>query len=376
MRVALATAFPQDPDAPRGGVESVSVNLAGALSRFEDLEVHVVTSDAGRGSVARHAWGSVTVHRLPWRGRTRLGGALGKGRLALQRYLVDLAPHVVHAHDTYGLMVRGLPLPRVFTVHGFIHADTRVSGTRFARLRSFLWRLAEEAAWADQPHIISISPYVRERLAGVARGVIHDIDNPIAESFFTLGRREEPGSLFSAAAISPRKNTLRLVEALGRLRADGVDARLRLAGPLLDPHYAARVRHRVQALGLADRVELLGPVPRSSVQDELCRASVFVLVSLEENAPLGIEEAMAVGVPVVTSNRCGMPHMVRHGESGFLVEPEHPDEIAARLRQLLTDDDLRRAIARSCRETAAERFHPARVAAKTRDVYLRAAGST
>jgi glycosyltransferase involved in cell wall biosynthesis len=373
MRVALVTSFPRDPDSPRGGVESVSVNLAGALSRFEDLDVHVVTTDAGRDSVARHAWTSVTVHRLPWRGRTRLGGALGKSRAALRRYLVDLAPHVVHAHDTYGLMVRGLPLPRVFTVHGFIHADTRVSGTRFARLRSLLWRLAEEAAWADQPHIISISPYVRERLAGVARGLIHDIDNPIAESFFTLARREEPGSLFSAAAISPRKNTLRLVEALARLRADGVDARLRLAGPLVDPDYAARVRRRVQALGLSERVELLGPVSRSSVQAELCRASVFVLVSLEENAPLGIEEAMAVGVPVVTSNRCGMPHMVRHGESGFLVEPDDPGEIAARLRQLLVDVQVRDAMSRSCRAAALERFHPARVAARTREVYLQAA---
>jgi glycosyltransferase involved in cell wall biosynthesis len=82
---------------------------------------------------------------------------------------------------------------------------------------------------------------------------------------------------------------------------------------------------------------------------------------------------MAVGVPVVTSNRCGMPHMVRHGESGFLVEPDDPGEIAARLRQLLVDVQVRDAMSRSCRAAALERFHPARVAARTREVYLQAA---
>jgi len=51
----------------------------------------------------------------------------------MRRYLADLGPDLVHSHDVYGLMVKGLPIPRVFTVHGFIHADTAVSGQRLAR---------------------------------------------------------------------------------------------------------------------------------------------------------------------------------------------------------------------------------------------------
>ena len=75
---------------------------------------------------------------------------------------------VIHAHDTFGLMVHGLDLPRVLTIHGFIHEDTRVSGSRFARPRSIIWRYFETRTWAAFPHIISISPYVRERLTGRA----------------------------------------------------------------------------------------------------------------------------------------------------------------------------------------------------------------
>lgn len=87
---------------------------------------------------------------------------------------------------------------------------------------------------------------------------------------------------------------------------------------------------------------------------------------------MGIEEAMAAEVPVVTSNRCGMPYMVRDGESGFLVDPHDPHDIARRLRQLLGDDALRYAMGAKGREIALDRFHPAKVAARTREVYRRA----
>lgn len=372
MKVAIVTQFPEDPGAPRGGVEAVSVTLTEALTTLQDLELHVVTVDPGRREQAVASWRGVTIHRLPRLGRWVLGDATGPGRRQMQAYLLSLRPEVVHAHDTYGLMVKGLPLPRVFTIHGFIHADTLVSGGRWPRLRSRLWRLFETAAWADQPHIIAISPYVRERLRGIARGVIHDIDNPIAESFFHIPRQERKGAIFCAAVINQRKNTLALVKALARLAAEGCPAELRLAGAVADAAYAARVQEAIRELGLAERVRLLGRLSREQVARELEAASVFALVSLEENAPVGIEEAMAAGVPVVTSNRCGMPYMVRDGESGFLVDPEDPGDIAWRLGQLLADDAMRVAMAEASRRIAHERFHPEAVARRTREVYLRA----
>ena len=111
------------------------------------------------------------------------------------------------------------------------------------------------------------------------------------------------------------------------------------------------------------------------IREELSQASVFALVSLEENSPMGIEEAMAAGVPVVTSNRCGMPYMVRHGESGFLVDPNDPVDIAYRLESILGDDVLREAMGKRSKTIAEDRFHPRIVARRTREVYLEAARS-
>jgi glycosyltransferase involved in cell wall biosynthesis len=372
-RVAIVTAFPEETAAPRGGVEAVSVNLAGALSRLEDLELHVVTTDAQRTSRTTYRWNEVTVHRLPRLGRTVLGGAVGAGRRQMHGYLRELRVDLVHAHDTYGLMVKGLRQPRVLTIHGFIHADTLVSGGRFARLRAAVWRLFETSSWADQPHIIAISPYVRERLRGIARGVIHDIDNPVAEEMFDLPRQDAAqGTVLSAAVVSHRKNTIGLVEAVGAVREMGMDVRLRLAGAITEAGYGAQVRERVARLGLEERVDVLGRIGSDDVRRELSRASVFALVSLEENSPMGIQEAMAVGVPVVTSNRCGMPYLVRHGETGFLVDPLNTDDVAEHLATVLRSGELRRAMGERSRTVARERFHPLTVALRTREVYRRA----
>jgi glycosyltransferase involved in cell wall biosynthesis len=372
LKVAIVTRYPRDPEAPRGGVESVSVNLVRSLARRDGMDVHVVTTDEQVTEPAVTLSEGVPVHRLPVSAGHVLSDAIGPGRKRMHAYLESLAPDVVHSHDVYGLMVKGLRVPRVFTIHGFIHADTLVSGSRLARLRSWIWRFFEVAGWRDQPHIISISPYVRERLSGLVPGRIHDIDNPVADTFFEIVPRREGASVFSAALIEPRKNTLGLVEAFARVVSRGLDARLLLAGSAREGVYGRRVEERIRALGLGEKVRLLGAIPSPRVREELATASVFALVSLEENSPMGIEEAMAAGVPVVTSNRCGMPYMVRDGESGFLVDPHDLDEVARRLGEILGSEGLRTALAERSRQIARDRFHPEAVAARTAAVYAQA----
>lgn len=377
MRVALVTSFPRDIQAPQGGVEAVSVNLAAALGEWPDLDVHVVTLDFQSPIAETSRTGNFTVHRLPSRKSSTLLNALFEGRRTVIRSLRQLEPDVVHSHDTYGLMVKGLAVPKVFTVHGFIHADTRVSGRKLPRWRARVWEWIETRGWEDQPHIIAISPYVSDRVSRTARGVLHAIENPVSEAYFRLERKSEPGTIFSSAIIAPRKNTLALIAAFRIVAGEIPSARLRLAGRTADPGYGRRVMESIRACGLGEKVRLLGAVDTAGVKRELSHAAVYALVSLEENAPMGIAEAMAAGVPVVASNRCGMPFMVRDGETGFLVDPENTADIARRLRQVLAEPGLREAMATRAREHALARNHPRIVARRTRLVYeeaLRSAG--
>ncbi|MFX0205768.1 MAG: glycosyltransferase family 4 protein [Candidatus Hodarchaeota archaeon] len=374
MKLAIVTHFPKDPEKPKGGVEVVSVNLVKELANFKDLDIHVITQDFSNSIIDISSWHGVTVHRLPGIKGNKLINAIGRGRRQISNYLLNLAPHVVHAHDTYGLMVKGLRIPRVFTIHGFIYADTRVSKTKWAWIRSKIWRWIETRGWADQPHIISISPHVREHLSGISRGVIHDIDNPISDEFFEIPRGEKKGVIFSASVICPRKNTLALIEAFGKLVKDGMEAELRLSGAITEPHYGQLVQERIKKEDVIGKVSLLGWISTEHFMEELANASIFALVSLEENSPLGIAEAMAAGVPVVTSNRCGMPYMVRHGETGFLVNPIDTCDIAKRLKLLLEEDSLRVDMGEKSRAVALDRYRPSTISKRTRAVYYEVCG--
>jgi glycosyltransferase involved in cell wall biosynthesis len=371
MKLAIVTRFPHDPSSPRGGVEAVSINLVRWLAQQPDVTVDVVTEDRAVQQLRVEDWHCATIHRLPRDGASELGNALGAGGRRVREYVAGLQPDIVHAHDTYGMMMRGLDLPRVFTVHGFIHGDTLVGGGRFAWARSIVWKYFETRGWADQPHIISISPYVRERLGGIATGVIHDIDNPISERFFGIRRTPEPATIFCAAAICRRKNQIRLVEALAQLASAGIEARLRLAGPISEPDYRDALDKAARSLGVDSRVALLGQIGVERIESELSTCTAFALVSLEENSPMGIEEAMAAGVPVITSNRCGMPYLVRDGASGFLVDPHSPRDISAAIGRLVRSPELQSRMATKGVEIALDRFHPRAVCESTLEVYRR-----
>ncbi|NLE28078.1 MAG: glycosyltransferase family 4 protein, partial [Phycisphaerae bacterium] len=116
---------------------------------------------------------------------------------------------------------------------------------------------------------------------------------------------------------------------------------------------------------------LLGSIGSEQIAEELSHADIFALVSYEEGAPMSIAEAMAAGVPVITSNRCGMPYMVSDGETGFLVDPDQPDEIALCMKRILQNQNLARQMGFRAHTLALDRFHPDRVAGRTRDIYLR-----
>jgi glycosyltransferase involved in cell wall biosynthesis len=99
---------------------------------------------------------------------------------------------------------------------------------------------------------------------------------------------------------------------------------------------------------------------------------VLVLASQQETSPMVIAEAMASGVPVVATRVGGIPYLVDDGRTGFLVGVGDVDALTARLSELLGDDAKRRAFGEAARARAAERFKPAAVAARVRDVYIEA----
>ena len=370
LKVAIFSRYPEDASCPHGGVESVTVVLVRALARLPELDVHVVTLEHGRGEPVVETRDGATIHRLPGsRWPQLLDIHHGPGRNRLLRYLRELRPDIVHSHETHGLALWNLGMPHVFTVHGFDHANLPAQRAKHAAFRAWLWCRAERRDLARHRHLISITPYVRQMIEPLTSAVIHDIENPVDERFFNVAPRPEPGRALTVGWINERKNTLGAVEVVAEVVRRGIPARLVIAGTETEPGYRRQVEEAIERHGLEDSVEFLGQVAHSQLPGELAKASVMLLPSRQENSPMAIAEAMAAGVPVIASDRCGMPYMVEEGQTGHLVDPEDTTGMADRMAGLLHDPETRARMGRIAGEAARERFHPASVARKTLAVY-------
>ena len=370
MKIAIFSRYPNDSRCPKGGVESVTVVLVKALAQLDDLDVHVVTLEQKRTKIAVEQDGDVTVHKLPSsRWPQILDIFVGPGKKQLVSYIKDLKPDILHTHETYGLGLGTFSIPHVFTVHGFDHANIIADSAKFGWLRSRLWKRMERRGLAAQKHIISITPYVRKMIEPLTGANIYDIDNPVDERFFNIKHQPEPGRILYVGWINERKNTLGAVEAFAAIASRYAHAQLVIAGEPKEAEYFNRVKECIDNNRLNDRVELLGHINHTQLEQELARSSLFFLPSRQENSPMAIAEAMAVGIPVIASNRCGMPYMISEGKTGFLFDPESTEQITQYLIQLLSSQQLCQQMGLAGRQTAMERFHPNVVAIRTKAVY-------
>ena len=119
-------------------------------------------------------------------------------------------------------------------------------------------------------------------------------------------------------------------------------------------------------LGLADRVVFHGALAGPDVDAAYARASAFALpCRVDEDGdrdglPTVLGEAMARGLPVVSTDLVGIPELVRHEETGLLVPPDDVPALAAALHRLREDDVLANRLARDGRDFAADLLDPKR----------------
>lgn len=163
---------------------------------------------------------------------------------------------------------------------------------------------------------------------------------------FTLRRHHMPASrprVAMVARVSPEKGHIILLEALAVLRDGLLDIDLDLIGP--DGNgFATIVKQRIVDLGLEDRVKVHGPATPARIAEMLERVDVFCLPSFAEGLPVVIMEAMARGVPVVTTFIAGIPELAVDGVTAAVVPAGDVDQLAGALRRVLSDDAFRQQI--------------------------------
>jgi glycosyltransferase involved in cell wall biosynthesis len=342
IKVALvAPDFPLQEGTVNGGTAGVSCYLATGLRDSEQVDIDVVRPFAPAGCAESFPFDGIQVHALSkafWLPKYfYLYFAI---RAQVRRKLHELQPDVVHVQD-HAVIAGAVRQPCVFTLHGIVERDTLFRGSALTRrLRSGILSSTHGAARRRLSNVIAISPYARQHLVSNGHQRIWEIPNPVPHSFFEVVRRPEPLRIFSASQMHPLKNIKGLLCAFAELARKNAAAQLRLAGSSQDGSYGNECRSLARELGIKDQVKFLGLLNIDQIRNELSLASIFTLCSMQENAPLSIAEAMAVGVPVMASAVGANPWMVTEGITGRLVNPQDNHSICATLSRMLFSDDL------------------------------------
>ncbi len=375
---------------PYRGAGVVAWESARALSRRHEVTfVHggARPRDSREGELRMIALG------LPPEGeRSALHLYWNRGMLRrLQAVLESLSPDVIHFHivQRRSFSLASLLLSRkyraVWTLHDqwplclrSVPRPPSCEGMRRLCLFCASWpgfsvanKAVKEAVFAASPldvvvpsrwlaGLLRFSLLGRKRVHLVYNGVDLDRFRPaLAET----PRGERATLLFVAGPNDETKGIRVLLEAFVSLRRRHPSLRLKVVG---EPPVG---------MNHTEGVETVGRVPRERMPEAYRGCEIFVLPALSDNTPVTLAEAMASGLPSVSTLVGGIPEMVEAGATGLLVPPGDAESLAAAVEGLLADPEARQRMGRAARTAAESRFSLDRMTSELERVYEAAAGA-
>ena len=345
------------PSLAVGGAERLVVHLMEHLNRERFAPVCIcLESPLGTHYEARVRALGAPLYFLE-KGEKMSLGVLRKLDALFRQY----RPAVVHTHIlglnyAYPLMIRYRTPARVYTVHSLAEKDVGRRTGPIVRALAFRYRVGRvvPVAIAEEVRVTIQRVYGYPDPPLIPNGVPTDeyAPDPNKRAQWRQAHGIEPHAtvLTHVGRFAPPKNHALLIEAFAQTRADTPLYLLLVGGGELEN----AVREQVAALGLQGRVRFLGV--RADVAGILRASDVFVLSSRVEGNLMSVMEAMAAGLPVVSTAVGGVPELVRAGVTGLLVPAGDACSLAEAIAQLGCDPARRAAMGNAARQTARERF--------------------
>lgn len=309
----------------------------------------------------RSAW-RLCVQRGP-RDRVKALGywiqALALDDWARRRQVGHVHVHFANPAATVALIALSLGrLEMSLSVHGpdeFFDIERnllreKIQASRFVRCishysRSQLQRLVPSSLW--------------DKFVLVRCGIYHD-------EFPFRGVVSDDKLVVCVGRLSPAKGQAVLLQASRLLLDRGWKFRVALLGAGDDE---PALREAVARLHLESTVEFRGPVAHSEVVEVLSKAAVFVLPSFAEGVPVALMEAMAAGVPVVSTRIMGIPELIEHGVEGLLTPASDVEGLAGALEALWKGDIEVPSMIRRAREKVEQNYDVERNTAQLATIF-------
>jgi colanic acid/amylovoran biosynthesis glycosyltransferase len=167
-------------------------------------------------------------------------------------------------------------------------------------------------------------------------------------------KAEAPFRILCVGRLVETKGQAVLVEAVSQLQREGLPVVVHLVG---DGPSRESLLELVKAHGLGACVSFAGAVNPESIPDLLRSADAFVLPSFAEGIPVALMEAMSMQVPCITTFVNGIPELIENGVDGLLVPPSDVTALAAAIRKLIGNAELRQRLGQAGRDRVVRQYN-------------------
>jgi glycosyltransferase involved in cell wall biosynthesis/NADP-dependent 3-hydroxy acid dehydrogenase YdfG len=346
-----------------GGAQGHVHDLIKSLTN--DYEIHLIVGSLGWLTDKCNELG-VTVHHLP-----KLTRSINfiKDVLAVKelvKKIEEIQPDIIHAHSGKPGIIARLAgkicnVPVVFTAHGwgFDPNAPKLRRTIALAAEKLLARFATKVicvSESDRQLAIDLGVIEAERVVTIHNGIDRAIDLP------TPSLVPDVTQLIMVARFNKQqKDQDTLMRAIKKVDRN-INVLFVGSGPDL-----AEAKNLAKELDILSKATFLGD--RLDVPDLLAQSQIFVLSTHYEGLPISILEAMRAGLPIIATNVNGIPEQVVDGKTGFLVERQDVDGLAAAITTLVDNPNLRQEMGREGIQKLHQEFTIDDMVASTKAIY-------
>lgn len=348
MKLAMLGTYPVDGNINiiNGGLEAVVVNIVKGLTRYNDIEMHIITASHCIDKNQDIVLNGINIHAVPL---DRKFGNITFYSSVIKRLhgkIKQITPDIIHTHELgyYTLAaLRSGHKKVVVSTHGIANTNKGIGCDIADKIRRYLRYCIYIKCLNKAENIIVNSPYIKEYISRFGKKNIYELDNPVSDIFFNMNNKlEEEQRILFVGHICEAKGIMTSLQSLNILKKVFGKIKFILAGPIVDRNFYLQATKYVEKNGLDSVVNFLGRLDENNLKEEYDKASIVILPSNQDVAPLAVLQAMAAGKAIVASNVGGMPYIIDDRINGFLIAPKNHIALAKKISSLIEDADLRK----------------------------------
>ena len=339
-----------------GGLEVITAELAVSL-KTSGFDVHVLAPSPGPNEYC-----GVPVHRLPTsvpESYLSVDSVIDLAQM-VRKLILSVSPDLLHLNGigSYGSLFLLAHKPEYCPALMTLHGEWSENSDPLARA---IFDRASKIAVCSQ----STLDYVLDNAPAAGPQTVL-IRNALPVQEAPNIEADDSTTLLVLGRLSREKGFDLAIRAIKDLSQEFEDLKLLVAGSGIEEQ---ALRQLTEELGLQQRVKFLGPVDRQDVPALIRRASIVVVPSRKEGFGLTALEAAWMERPVIASAVGGLTEVVRHNETGLLVETEDVEALSRAIRTLVLDSSLTRRLGLEARLQASRRFEWSRYVGQYGDLY-------